>query len=661
MNGTGTRYGFIFISLMLLYAGRPLMAQQASLPSTASRVQQMLDGSPLRGIHPRLFFSEADILRLGVLESKGDPLIRLGYQQLQEEARSILSQPYLDYFLDEARLRVPSVHKFALQVPPLVMMYRLTGDTAYAERAIRQVVMMAGWPDWGADRHYLDAGIGAFNVAMIYDGLFGYLDDARKKVMRDAVMKHVLIPGKRQMEKRVWWSTANNNWNGICNGGIIMAALSMYEEDPAGMSEVISLAVNNLPKYLNSFEPDGQSEEGVMYWSYGLTYTILALESMQRVLGTTFSLDRTPGFMKTGWFPALVSGPVTTLNIGDDPLKDSRSRSFFWFARHYKDTALALLQYDLCRETQVMSWSDMLYYEPDVITVKGKRKSILSDGHVRGIEVMSLRTGWERDATFVSMHGGHNDANHGHLDAGSFDIQAMGEVWAYGNMGRDDYTFPGYFTKKTLPDYYDRDTLQYEPGRWHFYRLRAEGKNCLVFDPGIRADQDEKGVALKKRSSSDQSSSFHILDLTDCYKRDVDAYMRAISLDKRKRIISIQDEFIRKQAGVVWWQMHTRAMLEISEDGRTVVMTQAGKKMIARIAGPAGARFSELPATYLPGRSFPLTRNSPNDGFRKLVIRLEAVKEGRIRVDFMPVGTVQSATEKQVAAMESWRKEEPSH
>ena len=76
---------------------------------------------------------------------------------------------------------MPSVHKFALQVPPLVMMYRLTGDTAYAERAIRQVVMMAGWPDWGADRHYLDAGIGAFNVAMIYDGLFGYLDDARKR------------------------------------------------------------------------------------------------------------------------------------------------------------------------------------------------------------------------------------------------------------------------------------------------------------------------------------------------------------------------------------------------------------------------------------------------------------------------------------------------
>ena len=85
-------------------------------------------------------------------------------------------------------------------------------------------------------------------------------------------------------------------------------------------------------------------------------------------------------------------------------------------------------------------------------------------------------------------------------------------------------------------------------------------------------------------------------------------------------------------------------------------MTQAGKKVIARIAGPSGARFSELPATYLPGRSFPLTRNSPNEGFKKLVIRLDAVKEGRLRVDFMPVGTAQSAKEKQVAAMESWRK-----
>ena len=64
----------------------------------------------------------------------------------------------------------------------------------------------------------------------------------------------MLIPGKEQLQKKIWWSTANHNWNGICNGGIIMAALSMYEEDPKEMSEIIALAINALPKYIKSFD-----------------------------------------------------------------------------------------------------------------------------------------------------------------------------------------------------------------------------------------------------------------------------------------------------------------------------------------------------------------------------------------------------------------------
>lgn len=83
---------------------------------------------------------------------------------------------------------------------------------------------------------------------------------------------------------------------------------------------------------------------------------------MKRVLGTDFGLDRAPGFQRTGWFPAFMSGPVTGLSIGDDPVKENRSRSFFWFARNFRDTALAQLQYDLCLETNDLIWSDLIHY-----------------------------------------------------------------------------------------------------------------------------------------------------------------------------------------------------------------------------------------------------------------------------------------------------------
>lgn len=645
---------YLILWILLLLNGSP-KAQEMRIPVTPATVQQMLNNSPSGNVHPRLFFTHSDIARVKELDRKRDAIIRLGYTQLAQDASAILIQPYLTYHLDDANLRVPSVHKFATQVPPLVLMYHLTGDTSYAERAIRQMELMADWPDWGADRHFLDAGIGAFDFAMVYDGLYEYLSDARKKTLRDAVIRHVLVPGKKQMEKRIWWSTANNNWNGICNGGIIMAALAMYEEDPAGMSEIIALAANNLPKYINAFEPDGQSEEGVMYWSYGVSYTIIALESMHRVLGSSFGLDRSPGFMKTGWFPVRLSGPVTGLSIGDDPVKGGRSRSFSWFAGHYRDTALALIQQDLCLETGGLTWMDMIHHDPGMISSTGKRKIMPPDGYVSGIEVMSLRTGWDRDATFVSMHGGHNNANHGHLDAGSFDIQAMGEVWAYGNLGRDDYTYPGYFTKQTFPAYTDRDTVQTSAGRWHFYRLRAEGKNCIVLDPGIRPDQKEAGVAVKGRSFSNDKEGFHVLDLTDCYQRDVQHYMRAIRLQKEKSLITLQDEITMKGKADLWWQMHTKAAIELSKDGKSAVLKIGSKRLVARIRQPASAAvFTVLPATYIPGRSFPLTKNTVNEGYRKLAIHLPGFKGGSIRVDFFPEGTDLSARDEKTIQIEKW-------
>lgn len=589
---------------------------------TPEMIRARLESSNVQGLHPRLFFSKKDIDRIKNLFSQGDPLVKMGVDQIMKEANDVLSKPFLKYYLDEAKLRVPSVHQFASQIPVLVMAYRISGDTVFASRAWRQLEFMSSYPDWGAERHFLDAGIGAFNFALAYDGLFDFLSSERKSLLRQAVKKHVLIPGLLQLKKRIWWSTAHHNWNGICNGGIIMAGLALFEEDLALSSEIIAAAINALPPYLQSFDPDGQSEEGLMYWSYGLMYTTITIESIKRVMGTSFDLDQFPGFKKTGWFPAYVSGPVTSLNIGDDPIKNERSRSFFWFASNNKDTALAQLQYDLCQATSKVSWMDLLYYDPAMCHNYKIKRKIPSDIYIRGIEVMSSRSGWTKDDWFVSIHGGYNNANHGHLDAGSFDIQALGEVWAYGNLGRDDYTSPGYFSKQTIPGYLDNDTLQTQPGRWHFYRLRAEGKNCLIFNPSIRPDQNEKGNAQLLRSVSTDEKGFFILDLTNCYSRDVNQYQRGIQLDRKDSTIIIQDEWESKEATSAWWQMHTKASIHLSNDKRKAYLKQNGKEIVVSISYPTQASFEVLKADYIPGRSFPLTKNSANEGFKKLVIHL---------------------------------------
>ena len=84
-------------------------------------------------------------------------------------------------------------------------------------------------------------------------------------------------------------------------------------------------------------------------------------------------------------------------------------------------------------------------------------------------DVVTLRTRWQDgEATFMGFKAGEMGASHGNLDAGSFVLDALGTRWAV-DLGGDDYALPGYFGSQ----------------RWTYYRLRAEGHNTLVINPGM--------------------------------------------------------------------------------------------------------------------------------------------------------------------------------
>lgn len=595
-------------------------------------------------LHPRLFYTEKTVHDLQILKQKGDEFVLMHYENSKQEADKILSSPLLNYFLDEAGLRIPSIHKFAVQVPNLIFMYQMTGEEKYAKRVIEQCKVIADYPDWGDERHFLDTGIGAYVFAFVYDGLYNYLTNDDKDMIRKALLEKALIPGKKQIEgnEKVWkWYKANNNWNGICNGGLITAALAIFETNPEFCSELISGAVNNLPLYLREFEPDGQSEEGLMYWSYGLMYTVLALQSMENTLGTTYGMTSFSGIKKAGWFPFLMSGPVVSINIGDDPLRKGRDASLLWFADYYNDYSLAKRHIDLCLKKKSSHWEDVYFYKP-AMREGDIPVSMSLNNYLHGIELFSLRENWNsEEAMYIAMHGGANNANHGHLDAGSFYLQALGEVFADGDLGRDDYTFPGYFSKKTIPDYWDELSEQKEPGRWHFYRLRTEGKNCVVINPDIRPEQNEKGKAVLKRSFSDSLKCGYTVDLSDCYLRDASYYTRTIEMDKSESSMYVVDSMVcRNEKSDAYWFMHTRADIQLSKNSKKAILDIKGKKLLAEILSPKDALFSVMNAESLFKDNLPFTRNTNNNEFKKLCIQLSDIKNTNIKVRFKVVKNV---------------------
>lgn len=584
----------------------------------------------------RLFFDEEKINAIRVGLQRNDSFYMRGFSQMKEEAEKICNQPFLQYRLDDAKLRVPSIHQFAVQLPILALVYRVTGNEAFAKRAWKQLQILLDYPDWGAERHFLDAGIGSFVIAFMLDGFYDYLSNDQKGIIYTVAKEKLLMPGLNQINQHIWWSTSKHNWNGICNGGLISASLLLMPFDSVFCAKVIAASVNRLPLYLRSFEPDGQSEEGLMYWGYGLMYTTLALQALQTTFQTSWNLDKFPGLLKTPYFPLLMSGPVAALNVGDDPIRSQRSQGIAWFAYHYNIPSLMKYQYSTCFQLNQFHFTDLLYIDPTKIVNTTELKHLPLAYQIKGIELAAIRSNWTDTALMIAIHGGSNNASHGHLDAGSFYIQAKGKIWAIGNLGRDDYTFPGYFSKETQPAYFNNtDTAPNTPGRWHFYRLRTEGKNALVFNPGFRPEQDENGEAtlLPKKDTMGNILGFDC-DLKNCYSRDVSFYTRTIQLNEKYHSVEVADTFHAKQILPVWWSMHTAANIQLSSNGKEAILQMQEKTLHVTIQFPLDATFQVLPATYLPGRLFPLTKNSTNDAIRKLCINVKDAGVNKISVLF---------------------------
>jgi hypothetical protein len=100
--------------------------------------------------------------------------------------------------------------------------------------------------------------------------------------------------------------------------------------------------------------------------------------------------------------------------------------------------------------------------------------------------------------------------------------------------------------------------------------------------------------------------------------------------------------------------MHTPAHIQLSNKGRTAVLTIGSQKMQARILSPAGAAFSVLPAQPLPASPHPEGIDK-NEGISRLTIHLKKVKSERIIVEIKPLtGAGSTDTIHMPANLEEW-------
>ncbi len=601
---------FVSLGLPAMLTGAPA----ATAPAT--------DGDVLRNLrraHPRLMVLDDDIAKVREL-MRTDPYARKLRDALREAAEKMLDAPPVVHELVGPRLLGQS--RLCLsRVSTLAGLYRLGGDRRFAERAEKEMLTAAAFPDWNP-KHFLDTAEMTNALAIGYDWLFDVLSESSRSTIRKAIVEKGLEPGLAVYRKGGWWAASRHNWNQVCNGGMLAGALAIADEEPAVAVEIVSFARRSIPLAMETLSPDGGWPEGPGYWCYAMRYTAYFLAAANTALGTDFGLSAAKGFADTGLFRIHYIGPTgMAFNFADGGARVPDSAEMMYFARIFNRPVYAAHERALRDDGTIF---DLLWYDPRGSAAE--LHALPRDALFRGIDVAFLRSGWnDPAAVFVGFKGGDNAANHSNLDLGTFVLDARGRRWAI-ELGPDDYNMPGYFGNK----------------RWTYYRLKTEGQNTLVLHG---ANQNPKAKAPIVGFLSSPRRSHAVADLSEAYQPHARQVARGVALLDR-RCVLLQDEIESVTAVDGLWGMHTTA--QVRTHGREAVLTLDGEHLQAQILEPTDARWAVQEVTLDPPQR-------PLPDTRKLLIAFKtAAPLTRIVVLFSPGRTEPDSDPPRVEPLESW-------
>lgn len=570
----------------------------------------------LREEHPRLLMDKADLPRLQELVAH-DLQAKAWYAALKVSATNLLHQPPSQYEIPDGIRLLATSRRVLDRVTLLAFVHLMENDMRFAERAWRELEAAARFPDWNP-RHFLDTAEMTHAFAIGYDWLYQVWTPEQRDVLRTAIVEMGLEPGLNAYRGSASWVRATHNWNLVCNGGLAMGALAIGDEEPVIAELILRFGLKSVPLAITQFAPDGGWDEGVGYWHYSIRYLIPYIAALESALGSSFGLADTPGLESAGTFPIYLTSPAgITFNFSDSGKGVVNAPEMYWMAQRYEQPSYAWWQNRMSGDKG--SVLALLWYARDLL-VDFTPATLPLDKHFRHVEVATMRSAWEeKDALFVGLIAGDNNANHGDLDMGQFVLDALGQRWAV-DLGADDYNIPGYWGTQ----------------RWTYYRKRAEGHNTLVLDPSADVDQDPRGVAHIVFQGAGEGEAVSIADLTPGYQRHALSLKRGIALMDDRSQVLVQDEIETPVPTEVWWFMHTLANITLDVDGTSALLEQGGKRLAVRILAPVGATFTVLPAAPLPTSPNPAVQ-AVNHNVRKLAIHFTNITNTRIVVQFTPL------------------------
>ena len=439
--------------------------------------------------------------------------------------------------------------------------YRVHGGEAYARRAIDEMLAASAFPDWNPS-HFLDVGEMTMALAIGYDWLYDRMTPAERETVARAIIDKGLKPAGNKAD--AWFYRNENNWNSVCNAGMVYGALAVWEEDPEFCQSMLEKSLESNKLAYKAYAGGGYPE-GYNYWGYGASFQIMLEAALDRAFkdGYVRSPEAEAGLaalVASADFIRFTRTPADhSYSFSDSYRRADGQYMQAWIFRHTGDASFLYPELRYMEASGYRRLCEDRLFPMFLIALGGDAPAHIDPPAGRYYQcggttpVFVYRSGWEsQEDDYLGVKGGLAMSSHSHLDQGSFYFESDGVTWAT-DLGMQDYNS----LETAGVDLWD---MTQDSERWSVFRIGPFSHNILTVN-GHTPKVNHPAAFSRTWAPEEDASQNRIgaeMDLTELYTEDLDSCKRAVYLwDENLEVMDLI------QAGdsvcTVRWAMCTEA------------------------------------------------------------------------------------------------------
>jgi len=514
---------------------------------------------------------------------------------------------------------------------PLALMYLMTGERKYGEKAKALLTSAAQWDPEGISSVMApygdEVGLGLVKSgAQTYDWIYDLLDGAERELVRKMLIARA-DQMLRRLEKRDFLARPETSHDGRLPGYLVEHAIALAEEPRARvwMDYAMRTLLTVFPHWAGR---DGGWAEGI---PYGLAYNTIYLVPFESLRAATgFDLWQRPFYKRVRRFFMYNISPVGEIMPWGDtehapvPPRAGQVRALLMaHALGYKDPVLRWwvdLLHGPGGEQPDMSFLPGLIL-PDVVEPEAP-KDMPADAAYFGVGWAVLHSDLaqpERDLMVMFKSSPYGAVSHSHADQNSFAIMKGGKALAIPGGERYPQHGTPFHTQ---------------------YTQQTAAHNAILVDGDGQITRDASANGHLTAFETKRHFGYVCGDATAAYG-DLLSRCRRHVLLVRPSLIVVVDDLRAPRSAEFQWLMHTRDRLDLDELAQSFVSRRDPFAIQAHLITGGGFTFAQtdewpldpktgFPTTHLklPDRQWHLTATTRERAAQRRIAAVMIVDDG---------------------------------